>query len=222
MEGERLINDVTFGTTYCEDLGLYLASKELGNPKPKISLVEVPGSSVTLDFTEAFGSVNYSNRTIQLVLLCLEPWDDQFNLQSEVRSLLHGQKMNIYFDEDDGMYYRGRIAVNSWSFYQGAGRVQISINAEPFLYKPCSLTSPALSSTAQDVVINNKGLKPVVPTLDLTGATTVAFGSTSVEVTSGTGKTVTGLVFDPGENTVSLASTGTTNTVTFHWTEAYL
>ena len=94
----------------------------------------MPGSDVTLDFTEAFGGVHYNNRTITLVFLSLEPWSDQMEQDSTVKNALHGKKMKVVFSDDPDYYWIGRVKVGDWEYYKGAGRVNVSIDAEPFKY----------------------------------------------------------------------------------------
>ena len=210
MEGARAINGVTFGSFYCEDFDLILASRSLGNPRPKISKVEVPGSSVTLDFTEAFGSVNYSNRTISLVFLCLDKWDDQYELETTVRNAIHGQKMRIEFDEDDGVYFIGRISVDS------------SIDCDPGKYKDRTQTlhGEGSSLTAQ-IVLKNNGLRSAVPTIHAEQAMTVIVGDSEIELTAGQEYTTANLALDPGDNTLEFSGANQ-QLGTITWTEVQL
>ena len=124
---------LTNGTT-STSLNLIGAQKTIGYPQTKTTTISVPGSDVTLDFTEAFGGIHYNNRTISLVFLSLQPWSDQMAQDSTVKNALHGQKMFIVFSDDDQYYYLGRITVGDWEYYQGAGRVVVTIDAEPYKY----------------------------------------------------------------------------------------
>lgn len=222
MEGARAINGVTFGSIHCEDFDLILASRSLGNPRPKISKVEVPGSSVTLDFTEAFGSVNYSNRTISLVFLCLDKWDDQYELETTVRNAIHGQKMRIKFDEDAGVYFIGRISVDSWTYFQGAGRVQISIDCDPWKYKDRTQTLHGDgSSLTTQIIIKNNGMRIAVPTIHAEHAMTVIVGENEIELTAGQEYTTANLALDPGDNTLEFSGANQ-QLGTITWTEVQL
>lgn len=207
---------------HCEDLDLYLSSKELGNPKPKVSKVEVPGSSVTLDFTEAFGSVNYSNRTIQMSFLCLDPWEDQLDLQRQVRTTLHGKRANITFDDDEDIFFTGRVSVNSWTYYQGAGRVQMSVDADPWCYKFNKKTTPALSSTDQYFVLPNNGLRPTAPYIYMESAVGITIGETYRTVSVAlSGTQLAWLTLPTGNTTIKIKGTNGI-TATFAIPEVYL
>lgn len=227
MEGARLINGVKFGDIHSDDLSLILASKDLGRPRTKTSKVEVPGSSVTLDFTEAFGEINYSNRAISLAFLCLEPWDDQFQLQTDVRNALHGKRMNIYFDEDDSVYFTGRVSVESWSFDRGAGRVQISVDADPWRYDSAVKTLSATNASNKELTFVNDGRKTVVPKISCTAAATVTwytgdypnYTTHTVTLSAGDDQVIPQFTRKAGTTHVYVTTTGT---ITFSWQEANL
>lgn len=183
----------------------------------------MPGSSVTLDFTEAFGEINYSNRTIKLDFLCLEPWDDQFQLQTEVRNALHGKRMDIFFDEDDSVYFTGRVSVDSWSYDRGAGRVQISVDADPWRYDTAVKTLSATNASNKELKFVNGGRKTVVPLIGCTASATVKWyvGQTvnTVTLSAGRDQVIPQLTRRAGTTHVYVTTTGT---ITFSWQEASL
>lgn len=216
---------MTFGDVYCEDLGLILASKNLGNPRVKANKVEIPGSSVTLDFTEAFG-IQYSNRTISLVFLCLDRWDDQYEIEATVRTLLHGQKMRIKFDEDESNYFEGRISVDSWTYYQGAGRVQMSIDCDPWRYKVVTQTIEKSDAnwTPQNYgiarIVNN-GLRTVPLSLIASDSKYVKIGNQDVRIIPLDQEFLhDGLDLAIGENEIQIK--GMAGPIVAKWTERWL
>lgn len=222
MEGERLINGVTFGSIHSEDLGLILSHRDLGNPKPKTSLVEVPGSSVILDFTEAFGAVEYGSRKISLEFVGTDPWDDHYELESNARNLLHGQRMQIRFDEDDSFYFVGRINIESWVYRKHGGKAKMSIEAEPWKYKDRTQTlhGEGSSLTAQ-IILKNNGLRSAVPTIHAEQAMTVIVGGSEIELTAGQEYTTANLALDPGNNTFEFSGANQ-QLGTITWTEVQL
>lgn len=223
MEGERLIDGVTFGSIYCEDLGLILSHRDLGNPKPKTSLVEVPGSSVILDFTEAFGAVEYGGRKISLEFVGTDPWDDHFELESNARDLLHGQRMQIRFDEDDSFYFVGRVNIESWVYRKHGGKVKMSIEAEPWKYKDRSITLVGEGSEYVDLPVVNNGLRAAVPTFTILNAMDVMIDEEAVRLisTMGTYRNPN-LFFSPGDNTLQFRGGAGNDLATVTWTEAML
>ena len=216
---------MTFGDIYCEDLDLILASKNLGNPRVKTNKVEIPGSSVTLDFTESFG-IQYSNRTISLVFLCLDRWDDQYEIEATVRTLLHGQKMRIKFDEDESYYFEGRISLDSWAYYQGAGRVQMSIDCDPWRYKVVTQTieQSVANWTARDYgiarIVNN-GIRTVPLFLIASDSKYVKIGNQDVRIIPLDEEfSHDGLILAVGENEIQIK--GMSAPIVAKWTERWL
>ena len=124
----------TFGTITSTSLDLIGAKKTIGFPSTKTDTVSIPSSDVTLDLTEAFGGPYYNNRKITLEFLSLQPWSDQMEQDSTVKNALHGQKMKVVFSDDPDYYWLGRINVGDWTYYKGAGKVVITIDAEPYKY----------------------------------------------------------------------------------------
>lgn len=192
------------------------AKKIIGSPSPKTSTIPVPGSDVTLDFTEAFGGVHYNNRTITLVFLSLQPWSDQMAQDSTVKNALHGRKMNIVFSDDDDYYYVGRINVGDWEFYRGAGRVVITIDAEPYKLKSTGKTASRTNSGT--LTLTNEGRMPVVPSVHSTASATLAWSGYSVSV-SASDQIIPQLVLEQGDTVVTVTGTAT---VTFSWREGSL
>lgn len=207
---------VTFGSITSASLNLIGAQKIIGFPQPKVSTISVPMSDVTLDFTEAYGGVHYNNRAITLVFLSLEPWSDQMAQDSTVKNALHGKKMNIVFSDDDDYYYVGRITVGDWEYYQGAGRVIITIDAEPYKYKAAETTKT--QSGNGTVTLSNKRM-PVVPYISATAETTLAWDGNSVTIAAGNNQRVPQLVLEEGDTEITVTTSGS---VTFKYREGSL
>lgn len=223
MEGERAIDGVTFGSIYCEDLGLILSHRELGNPKPKTSLVEIPGSSVILDFSEAFGAVQYSGRKISLEFMCIDPWSDHYELESAARDALHGQKMQIRFDEDDSVYFVGRISIDSWVYRKRGGKVKMTIDADPWKYKDKTAELYGSGSTFISMPIKNEGLRNAIPTISPKAMLDVKVGDDTVTILPGSGDYKnSNLFFAPGDNTFEYRGANNQDLATVTWTEVHL
>ena len=192
---------VTFGSITSASLGIIGAQKKIGYPRPKTTTISVPGSDVTLDFTEAFGGVHYENRTITLVFLSLEPWSDQMEQDSTVKNALHGRKMNIVFSDDPEYNYIGRITVGDWEYYRGAGRVTVTINAEPYKYKTQETT---VDSSGNETVTLTNGRMPVVPYVSTDAAITLEWLGYSVALAAGNDQLIPQLVLEEGDTDVEI------------------
>lgn len=223
MEGARLINGVTFGNISCDDLGLILAHRDLGNPKPKTSLIEVPGSSVILDFTEAFGDVQYGSRKISLEFIGTDPWDDHYELEMQARNQLHGKKMQIRFDEDDNYYFVGRISIDSWLYRKKGGEVKMTIDAEPWRYKDTTIELYGKGSTQISLPVRNVGVRNAVPTIYPKATLDVTIGEQSVRISSSVEEyRNNNLFFAPGDNILIYRGANDTDLATMVWTEVCL
>lgn len=111
-----VFNGVTFdGKHSYADFGMYLSKRpDLGQPVPKLSLVDVPGMDGQLDMTEAnFGEVKFTNRTLVFSFSKMVNVADQEGFKSLVRNALHGHVIKqIILDEDPEWYYSGRAVVS--------------------------------------------------------------------------------------------------------------
>lgn len=114
------------------DLNLLLLNKTIGAPKPKIDTLEIPGSSVPIDFTEFFGDVQYDTRKLKFDVGTFGSLEEVF---SNVQNKLNGQKMKIRLSDDAEYYYIGRITVSDWSLDKIMGKFTIEAECEPYKYK---------------------------------------------------------------------------------------
>ena len=208
---------VTFGEITSDSLNLIGAQKVIGYPRVKTRTVAVPGSDVTLDFTEADGSIHYENRQIKLTFLSLKPWSQQMAQDSSVKKALHGRKFNIVFSDDTDFYYVGRVSVGDWEFYRGAGRVIIMIDAEPYKYKATVTTQSVTAVDDGEITLTN-GRMPAVPTITADAACTLSWDDYSAEVSAGE-QIIPQLVLNPGSTVVTVTGSAT---VSFEWTEGSL
>ena len=143
----RVKMGVTFGDTHSyNDLGLILATKSIGFPEVKTRYIEIPGRDGDIDESELLtGRPNYGNRDIKVTFLLLDDlYEDWQRYMSDLGTLMHGQKMKIIFDDDPTYYYIGRYKLDPIETNKKAGKVSISIKAEPYKYPVSSSDEPWL------------------------------------------------------------------------------
>lgn len=174
--------------------------------------MSVPGSDITLDFTEAFGGVHYNNRAITLVFLSLRPWTSQMAQDSAVKNALHGQKMHIVFSDDPDYYWNGRISVGDWEYYKGAGRVIIMIDADPYKYK----SQETVVSGSGSITLTNSRMA-VVPYVSAASAVDLEWGEYSVSIDAGNDQLIPQLVLEEGNTEITASGE-----VTFRYREGSL
>lgn len=127
---------VTIGDKHSyNDFGLILSKKEISPPVPQTNFVKVPMRDGSIDMTEALtGDVKYNDRIITLTFSVIDPIKEWGGKISVIENYLHGQKMNIIFDDDSGFYYVGRVAVDKFSSKKNIGTIVVKATVEPFKY----------------------------------------------------------------------------------------
>lgn len=154
---------------------LILNSYEIGEAKPILRLVEIPGSDGALDYSDYFGGVKYQNRKLKMKFTFLA---DRFGLNSAysaLQSKLHGKRMKIIFDKDASYYYIGRVSVGALKPDGQIGTVEITAECDPYKYMLTEHestisgeTNPAddINFEAIYISIKNNGNEPLSPTFE--------------------------------------------------------
>lgn len=140
------------------DLRIILTKTEISAPKVKTSYVEIQGADGSLDFTEAFGRINYENRKINLSFVHIGFLDDFPTKFSEIQNLLHGKKIKIIFDNDPEYYYKGRCSVDKWSIDKAMGTFNVSIECEPYKYREYETVLQYDIHTSRSILLANDGM----------------------------------------------------------------
>lgn len=130
---------VTFDTYHSYNAwGLILKSQPvITQPKPKEKLVEVPGTDLVLDLTEALtGKVHYSPREIKCEFLTMASRSRWPEIYSAVMNAIHGKRMQIVLDNDPDYYWLGRVRVGDPKSDKGAAMTfEITATVEPYKYE---------------------------------------------------------------------------------------
>lgn len=140
------------------DLRIILTKTEISAPKVKTSYVEIQGADGSLDFTEAFGRINYENRKINLSFVHIGFLDDFPAKFSEIQNLLHGKKIKIIFDNDPEYYYKGRCSVDKWSIDKAMGTFNIAIECEPYKYREHETVVQFNINNNRTILLANDGM----------------------------------------------------------------
>ena len=106
-------------------------------PEVKTNYVDIPGADGHIDLSEALsGEPLYKNRsgsTTFYVMNGYKPWE---HIYSEIMNYLHGQKMQVYLEDDPFYYYEGRFSVNTWRSEKSRSEIVIDYNIAPYkLYR---------------------------------------------------------------------------------------
>ncbi len=202
------------------DLNLILAPFTPTPAEPQTNLLKVPGRDGHLDLTEANGEVKYNSREFTFNFT-IAPGDDlTFDERaSKVASMLNGMRCKITFDRDPDYYWVGRCAVNEYKQDKNIGKITVKATVDPYkLKQSATVESFALSSSAQEVTVEN-GRMASVPTIECTNdGAVVVFGGNTYTLNAGTSK-ILDIRFVEGGNVLNLSGTGT---ITFRWQEGEL
>lgn len=197
------MNGVRFGDKHSiTDWDLLMTSKSIGEPEPKILTVEIPGSDGVKDLTEAFGEVNYNNRTLVFNFDLFQSPSTWWNLKENISKFLNGKKIKIILDQDDNYYYLGRCKITNFSNEYTVAHLTIECDCEPYKYKQ-NETSDTKTVTAGTTYTYSNLNKSVIPTLVLSAAMTLEFNGNTYSLVAGTHK-VLDIKFIEGNNNIKV------------------
>ena len=132
------MNGVLFGDKHSyRDWKLITKSRPvISSPNPKTTYIDIPEADGQLDLTETLtGEVKYENRTITFEFTVIEARKRWSLIYSEIMNYLHGQRMQVFLDEDPNHYYLGRFTVDQWESDKKTSTLVISGNVDPYKYE---------------------------------------------------------------------------------------
>lgn len=200
------------------NFNLILSKAEISPAIPKTNFIEIPGSDIPLDLTEALGGVNYSSRECKFTFT-MNPSgglsEGAFEAKkTEVSNALNGLACNIILDKDPDYFYKGRCTVDEYLSEKKIRQIVIKATVHPYKYKK-DIT--AVTVAAGSHILSN-GRMSVVPTIITTAETKLTFNGNSYSVNAGTHK-ILNIELTEGENAITVETTGT---VTFTYQEGAL
>lgn len=204
------------------DFGLIRTGMTIGTPQAKIHKVDIEGADGSLDLTEYFGDVTYSDRELTFEFETPKRQEEFNELFTEILNAIHGREMIVYPSDETEYYYIGRINVNEWKSDKAIGRVAIDVVAQPYKYKMNpTIISRTLTGTATQISCFNSR-KRVIPTITVTKPTTIVFRTynqngvllkeTTLVAQNSTypySFSTTDIVFKEGENILEVTMNGT-------------
>lgn len=216
---------VTIGGKHClHDLGMYLTEADIALPDVQTTYVDVPGRDGPLDLSTALdGEIHYRSRSISLefastATLSGLAWPE---FLSSLASLLHGKKVTLAFDGDDGWYYSGRGAISGYEMEGARWTLQTDFICDPWRYKE-DLTEVTAALTAEDTEIPlTCDRMPVVPTITVDAETVLTWGTDSYTVDAGSHR-LPGIRLTEGTHTLKARTTAGTGSITITYQEGSL
>ena len=212
---------VKFGQYHsAEDWGIILNAKTLTPPVAKTTYISVEGRDGDLDLSETLtGEVRYKNRTSSFTFLLTDgSYFDREELLDEITSAVHGKRLEITTDDKPDYYLSGRCEVKERNNNKAYGTVKIECNCDPWYYRLTETVRSFSISSETDIILVNNGRKTLTPEITVNGSITVAFNSTSVDLTTGTYK-LSKLKLISGNTPLTLSGSGS---ISFTYREGVL
>ena len=202
------MSDIRFGTKWVHsDYGLIVAPYAITMPEPQTNFVEIPGRDGTLDLSEAFSTVRYTDRIIPLTLYARAPFDA---LVSAFAADVHGRRMNVIFDRDPAFYYDARIMIEDVERHWGYCELSLECRAKPYKLEQFETAITILPAGSATVTLTNTRM-PIVPSITVSAEMALAFTidgkDYSVTLPAGT-HTVPSLVLMEGDTEIGITGTG--------------
>lgn len=126
---------VIFGDKHTyRDWGLLIKSRPLiFPPKPKLTLIPVPGSDRVIDLTESLtGKVHYEPRMISFEFVTMAEREKWPALYSDILGYTHGRRLRIIMDDDPNYYYTGRVSVTELKTEKKTAILTMTAEVEPY------------------------------------------------------------------------------------------
>lgn len=165
--------DVDFnGKTLFNDFDIIVSSFEISPPEPKLTILEIPGTSDVIDLSEAIsGDVEYKRRKITIATSVACGSDIAYSRYSKLANYVHGQKMKIINLKDSAFFWTGRVSIDKFErkFYGGLPTISATVDA--YKYENQSSLTPWIWDpfSFSDGIIRDYFNLPVPGSLTITG-----------------------------------------------------
>lgn len=217
--------DVQIGDKWLEaDFGFLFNNKSISAPEPNLLIIEIPGTSDVIDMTESIsGDIEYKQRKITIKLESAHGKDSYFAKFSELANYIHGKKMKIIFNKDQGYYWIGRISVSGAEPQFYGQTITITATVDPYKYETQSSMEPwdwdtfsfedgiirdYYNITVPGTITIAGRRKRVCPKFICSGAMTVTYLGNAYNLASGE-NIITDIFIGEGEHVLTFSGSGT-------------
>lgn len=204
---------VTFGNKHSyHNWRLMLKSRPvISPPTPKTMYVDIPGADGAIDMTDSLtGYTQYKNRKIAFEFVMLADRAEWPSIYSEIMDVLHGNVVEIVFDDDSQYCYKGRVAVGRWEA-ENVRTSTLTMTAEVEPFKTARFSNPAYKNLTVDgsrTVMVRGTRKPTVPAITVSSDMQVSFNGNAYTLTAGE-NILPGIIIRQGENLLDFTGNGT-------------
>lgn len=189
------------------DWDLIMSAKMIGTPPPRIHKVDMQDRDGELDLSDVIrGRVSYGNRPLSFSFTCTAPQSTWADLRDEITGFVHGKRMKLIDPDTPNHYYIGRCTLHEPSFIGEAIMfLEVSVDADPYRLSNTE-TIVSRSVTAGDVVSLINSTMPVVPKITVSADMTIAFGSFSFSLASGSTYEIPEITLENGANLIRITA----------------
>jgi hypothetical protein len=205
---------LTIGGYHTAADGLWtLASWALSEAVYKQTLIEIPGSSTMLDLSTSNtdGEPAYNSRTFTAILESSE--GDRLARKIRIDSMINtldGYIHQITLPDDPERYIEGRVSVKELYNDLAHASVEVTAFVQPWKSaKQETQVKLVATTTEQEATLHNKGKRPVVPTIEITGGdVSIRYDNKNWVLSPGT-YALPDLYLKPGALTLKYSGAGT-------------
>lgn len=185
-----------------DDFSLFLTNVELEQPTAKTEYVDILGADGSLDLSEYFGEVKYSNRKLICYYETKARSQEYYELFETISNEIHGKKLEIILDRDDRFYLEGRIHVHPYKSNERTGSIVIEADCSPYKMERIETNYEFDITSAKEIALVNLK-KQVTPKIEVEGNILIEGNSLS----SGT-YTIPTLLLKQGTNILNVSGNG--------------
>ena len=217
MRGIKFI-DIASGAIKhtADDWDLIMSSKVIGTPTPRSLKVDMGDRDGDLDLSEVMrGRVSYKNRALSFSFTCTAPQPTWADLRDEIAGFIHGKRLMIVDPDTPNHYYIGRCTLHEPSYIGEAIMfLEVSVDADPYRLSNTETTVSKSVNNGDTMSLINSTM-PVVPLITVSANMTIAFGSFSSSLASGSTYEIPKITLASGVNTIRITAGSGTITFTY-------
>lgn len=207
------------GVNTLDEYGLFLLSDvKIGAPEKKTNYVDIPGADGSLDMSDyPQGRPVYKNRTISFRLFRRTDEVTFARILDCLRNQYHGKTVRLVLPNDCDHYWKGDMSIGDTANYHSC-TIPVTVLAEPYKLQLEETEATFAVTGAKTISLYNEG-KPAVPEISTTADIVIAWGSSSVAVSTGSGILIPSFILYAGYTDVTITGSAT---VTFKYQEGTL
>lgn len=169
------------------DLNLILSKEDRPPAKPKTNYIDIPGSDIPIDLTEANGEVRYNSRNFTFTFSFMGQDDSAWEAKRmEVSNLLNGKACKITLDKDPEFYWLGRCTVSKILSDRRKKQIVVTAKVHPYKYKHNETVATFDLSAEESSAFLLNSRKTVCPVITCTNDNTmICYDGNSMNLAKG-------------------------------------